>query len=89
MPTGCNELDSYNKSFNLLRDCHLHAIRVEVKHTINKAHFWWFIFTYGVNTIAISTDGKTIVSGGYDDKIKVWDIQTGYLHHTLTGHSKC
>ncbi|NES72560.1 MAG: WD40 repeat domain-containing protein, partial [Okeania sp. SIO2D1] len=36
---------------------------------------------------AISPDGQTIVSGSYDNTIKVWDLATGNLKATLTVHS--
>ncbi|MGL5836041.1 MAG: protein kinase domain-containing protein [Waterburya sp.] len=39
-----------------------------------------------VRSIAISPDGKTIVSGSMDDTIKIWDLATGELQSTLTGH---
>ncbi|PLZ13037.1 WD40 repeat domain-containing protein, partial [Fischerella thermalis] len=28
----------------------------------------------GVSTVAISPDGKTLVSGSYDDTIKIWQV---------------
>ncbi|MFW6357854.1 MAG: protein kinase domain-containing protein [Chroococcales cyanobacterium] len=40
-----------------------------------------------VNTIIISPDGKTLISGSADKTIKIWDIATGQELHTLTGHS--
>jgi WD40 repeat protein len=30
-----------------------------------------------INAVAISEDGKTIVSGSYDKSIKIWDSGTG------------
>ena len=38
-------------------------------------------------TVAISPDGKTLVSGGSDKTIKIWNLQTGNLRRTLTGHT--
>ena len=40
-----------------------------------------------VNAVAISPDGQTLVSGSDDKTIKVWNLHTGELRHTLTGHS--
>ncbi|MEB3283066.1 MAG: hypothetical protein VKK42_29510 [Lyngbya sp.] len=34
----------------------------------------------------MSNDSKTIVSGGADYNIKVWNLETGELIRTLTGH---
>ena len=38
-----------------------------------------------VKTVAISPDGKYIVSGSNDNSIKVWDLSSGREVHTLTG----
>ena len=38
-----------------------------------------------VKTVAISPDGKYIVSGSEDESIKVWDFSSGREIHTLTG----
>jgi WD40 repeat protein len=38
-------------------------------------------------TIDFSPDGKTIVSGGEDKMVKLWDIESGKLLHTMNGHS--
>ncbi len=38
-----------------------------------------------VNTVAISPDGKYIVSGSEDKSIKVWDLLSGREIHTLNG----
>ncbi|WP_445637595.1 WD40 repeat domain-containing protein [Nostoc sp. DSM 114161] len=40
-----------------------------------------------VNTLAISADGKTLVSGGEDKTVKIWNLQTGELKQTLAGHT--
>ncbi len=39
-----------------------------------------------VNSVAISPDGQTLVSGSQDQTIKVWKLSTGKLVHTLTGY---
>ncbi len=41
-----------------------------------------------VNSVAISRDGKRIVSGSADNTLKVWDAATGREIHTLKGHTK-
>jgi WD40 repeat protein len=39
------------------------------------------------SALAISVDGQTLVSGGQDKAIKVWDLQTGKLSKTLQSDS--
>ena len=40
-----------------------------------------------ISSVAISPDGKTIVSGSWDKTIKIWDMQSGECLNTLEGHS--
>ncbi len=44
--------------------------------------------TYRVTSVAISPDGKTLVSGSVDKTIKIWNLDTGTLQKTLTGHTE-
>jgi WD40 repeat protein len=45
-----------------------------------RAHIW------DVAAIAFSEDGKTLVSGGFDETIQVWNLKTRKVIHTLPGH---
>ncbi len=40
-----------------------------------------------VRSVAITPDSTKIVSGSYDNTIKVWDLASGRLLNTLEGHS--
>ncbi len=40
-----------------------------------------------VLSVAFSPDGRRIVSGSFDDTIKVWDATTGQESLTLKGHT--
>jgi WD40 repeat protein len=40
-----------------------------------------------VNSVAISPNGKYIVSGSYDKTIKLWNINTGELIRSFKGHT--
>jgi WD40 repeat protein/tRNA A-37 threonylcarbamoyl transferase component Bud32 len=41
-----------------------------------------------VTAVAISANGQHVVSGGLDDRIRVWNLETGELLNTLMGHTK-
>ncbi len=41
-----------------------------------------------VLSLAASTDGQTLVSGGLDDRIIVWDLVSGDRERILDGHTK-
>ncbi|MDB6072723.1 MAG: hypothetical protein JWO89_363, partial [Verrucomicrobiaceae bacterium] len=45
--------------------------------------------TDALYALAISPDGKQLVTGGYDQKIKLWDLATGKEKATLKGHNGC
>ncbi len=41
-----------------------------------------------IRTVAITPNGRTIVTAGEDRQIKVWNGQTGSLEQTLSGHQE-
>jgi WD40 repeat protein len=40
----------------------------------------------GVNSVAFSPDGKTLASGGWDDTVRLWDVQTGKQLRKIDAH---
>lgn len=40
-----------------------------------------------LHAVALSPDGKTLATGGYDQKIRLWDIVTGKEAVTIAGHN--
>ena len=40
-----------------------------------------------VNSVAFSSDGKSLVSGSHDRTVKLWDVQTGGVVKTFSGHT--
>ncbi len=44
--------------------------------------------TDDVNAVALSADGRTVVSGSDDGTVKVWEAETGRLRRSLEGHTK-
>lgn len=45
--------------------------------------------TDALYALAISPDGKLLTTGGYDQKIKLWDLSTGKEVRTIKGHNGC
>ena len=43
--------------------------------------------TDALYALALSPDGKQLATGGYDQKIKLWDLATGKEKNTLKGHN--
>lgn len=41
---------------------------------------------YGILDIAFSPDGRLVLNAGFDQKARVWDIATGQVLYTLSGH---
>jgi WD40 repeat protein len=48
----------------------------------------WEDEDYGVETIALSPDGKKVASGSFNGAVKLWNINTGKVIKTWTGHTK-
>ena len=44
-------------------------------------HAFW------IESVVFSPDGKTLVGGGYDNAVWLWDVGTGEHRRTLTGHT--
>ena len=40
-----------------------------------------------VRSVAFLADGQALLSGSYDNTVKLWDATTGTLAHTFVGHS--
>jgi len=43
--------------------------------------------TYYITSLIFSSDGISLVSGSYDNTVKLWDVQTGGVVKTFSGHT--
>jgi WD40 repeat protein len=43
--------------------------------------------TDAINAVAVPVDGSRLATGGLDNQAMIWDIATGKLLTTLTGHT--
>jgi WD40 repeat protein len=41
-----------------------------------------------IHAVAVSPNGRLVVSGGQDKTVRVWDLATGALLRTFTGHAE-
>ena len=61
---------------------------VSKQQPINQVIFTLSGHDDSVQAIAITPDGETLVSGSYDNTVKLWDLKTGKLLKTLSGHKE-
>jgi WD40 repeat protein len=45
-------------------------------------------FFQEVNCVVALSDGRRVVSGSYDQTLRVWDVDTGECVRELKGHDK-
>jgi WD40 repeat protein len=41
----------------------------------------------GLRQSCVTPDGQKVISGSWDNTLKIWDLATGKELRTLTGHS--
>src|SRR5690349_18237455 len=57
-----------------------HAQQPPARPALLKGH------THSVSSAGFTTNGKIVVTGSFDNSIKLWDTATGRELRTLTGH---
>ena len=89
--TNQNAKLALNKSKSLLDITNKLLSKKDIDTLVQSFNFTPFVRENGhsilVESVAISPDGKTIVSGSYNNTIKIWDIQSGECLNTLYGYS--
>ncbi len=61
---------------------------VSKQQPINQVIFTLSGHSESVQAIAITPNGETLVSGSYDNTVKLWNLKTGKLIKTLEGHKE-
>ncbi len=57
-------------------------------HRVSNGEEMWYNYTGAyISDVKYSPDGQFVASSGSDNKIKLWDAQTGDLIRTLSGHT--
>ncbi|MDZ8262972.1 WD40 repeat domain-containing protein [Nostoc sp. ChiQUE01b] len=69
-----------------------HELKLLADSQSKKAQIWRCINTLSahtnpINSVTISSDGRTLASGSADNTIKIWNLQNGEILATLNGHS--
>lgn len=63
------------------------TIRTWNLQTGKRVNTFWDAHKSWVNTLAISPNAQTLVSGSEDTSIRIWNFQTGELLQTISAHS--
>jgi len=57
-------------------------------HRVSNGEEMWYTYTGSyISDVKYSPDGQIVASSGSDNKIKLWNAQTGELIRTLSGHT--
>jgi WD40 repeat protein len=51
--------------------------RINVWDAVTGKRLWAMTHPQGVQSVAFSRDGRRLASGGYEKKVRIWDMQTG------------
>jgi WD40 repeat protein len=96
IPISVSALQVYNSSVVSMPECGLRekATDLDLPCLISQRHLGWetgmtilYGHTNSVTSVAFSSDGLRIVSGSYDNTVRIWDAISGTIQHTLEGHT--
>ena len=80
-PLNKNRVEKRLKKYEDLIETEIDKVKNSEKYNILSGH------TNYVTSVAISQDGKYLVSGSRDKTIKVWNLEERREEFTLTGHT--
>ncbi|MDE0397805.1 MAG: hypothetical protein OXL96_08390 [Candidatus Poribacteria bacterium] len=79
----------YTKTMGFSSEGEYLGIRIKHKDAVelwSEATIARFPHEMRVMTAELSGDGALLATGGRDNKVRLWDVETEKLHHTLSGH---
>ncbi|MGO9506546.1 MAG: protein kinase domain-containing protein [Mycobacterium sp.] len=78
-------LDQTVRVWDLASGAGLHML---AGHTVEYDTDYRYALSAGQDRVAVSADGRIVVSGGQDQTVRVWDLANGACLHTLSGHTR-
>jgi WD40 repeat protein len=95
-PITLSALQVYHSGAVTMRECALRkkTVDISVPHLISEREHGWqtgmnrlYGHTSYVTSVACSIDGLRIVSGSYDETVRMWDAALGTVQHIMEGHT--
>jgi WD40 repeat protein len=96
-PISLSALQVYHSGVVSMPECRLRKKPVDLSlpRLISELEHGWqtemnilYGHTMGVSSVAFSSDGLRIVSGSYDETVRIWDAVSGTTQHILKGHTR-